>query len=381
MKSNFFENSIYIALIFTVCFPFVPQIVKSSDTQPLFAILIILYPIVNLLKTKKIIYFVFDKQIFYFLIFLLLILVLLFTNIFIFNNIPIFSRYFAFIQFLIAIFIGLFLKIRVNFNWIFYILIIYVLFTFIYFFTNGFVEDLLIFSRDNNSEDLINIGRGARTLSPEPSFFALHIFNLYVIYKLLSKDIKSNFNHKNLIIISLLLLSSLSGYGIAIFLFLILTEYPKLLFFSFLLFFIFSPLLINVFSNYDSIRSVNLIIKIITENPFSILETDASILSRLNSFSFYSNNIKENLIFGDNFSIVEGGGLIGVVSGIGCIGIIFLLILLFKIFLNIKNFKLLSTLLFWLIINFVSGPFGIATIGIIIGLIFRNKRNSVQISC
>jgi hypothetical protein len=114
-----------------------------------------------------------------------------------------------------------------------------------------------------------------------------------------------------------------------------------------------------------------LIIKFITQDPFSIFQSDASVASRLTSFNFYFNNIKNNFILGDNFTIMEGGGLIGVISGIGMIGLIFLFIYLFKICTKFN--KLNFILIFWSILNFISGPFGIPTMGIIIGLVLRNK--------
>ena len=79
-------------------------------------------------------------------------------------------------------------------------------------------------------------------------------------------------------------------------------------------------------------------------------------------------------MFGDNFTILEGGGLIGVISGIGLIGLILFIIYLFKICTKFDKIKVILILFFWSILNFISGPFGIPTMGIIIGLVFRNKK-------
>ncbi len=372
MKVNLIEKLFFAIFVYVVCFPFIPQVVKSSDTQPLLTILFILYPLFKIFKTKNLIYIKISNQILiYFSLILFLLLVLVFNIIF-FNKIPIYSRYFAFIQFLIAIFFGLFLQIKTNKNWLSYIFLIYLLFTFIYYLTNGFFEELLIASRDVDTEELFNLGRGARTLSPEPSFFALHMFNLYVIYKLLYKESKPKIQFINTLLISVLLLSSLSGYGFLIFILLFFIEYTKISFFFLLLIILFYPSLLNVFYNYESLRSVDLIIKFITQNPFSIFQSDASVVSRLTSFNFYFNNIKDNFILGDNFTIFEGGGFIGVISGIGMIGLILLFIYLFKICTKFN--KLNFILIFWSILNFISGPFGIPTMGIIIGLVLRNKK-------
>lgn len=374
MKINFIEKIFFVIFAFVVFFPFIPQVIRSSDTQPLLSILFILYPVFKFFKTENLLYFKLNNQTLIYLILILFLFLVLVFNIFYFNKTPIFSRYFAFIQFLIAIFFGLFLEIKNKKNWLSYIFLIYLFFTFIYFFTNGFLEELLIASRDIDTEELLNMGRGARTLSPEPSFFALHMFNLYVIYKLLNNETEPKIQFINILLISVLLLSSLSGYGFLIFIFLFFIEYTKLSFFLLLLIILFYPILLNIFYNYESLRSIDLIIKFITENPFSIFESDASVASRLTSFNFYFKNIKDNFMFGDNFTILEGGGLIGVISGIGLIGLILFIIYLFKICTKFDNIKVILILFFWSILNFISGPFGIPTMGIIIGLVFRNKK-------
>lgn len=377
MKVNFFEKLFFTIFIIVICFPFIPQVVKSSDTQPILTILFLLYPFFIIFKSKNLIVFKLNKQFLLYLLIIVCLIVVFLLNILLFNKPPVFSRYFAFIQFLIAVFFGLFLKVHLKNNWLIYILSAYVIFTIIYFLTNGLIEDILISSRENNSEDLINMGRGARTLSPEPSFFALHVFNLYVINAMLKNTVSSKIRLYSLGLISILLLSSLSGYGFLIFVFIMVIEYPKIVSLGFLGLLLFTPLFLNFFANYETVRAVELIIKIITESPFSIFESDASIASRLGSFGFYFTNIQENILLGDNFSIVEGGGLIGIISGIGSIGLVLFVALIINLFGFISNRKLFFMLLFWVGINFVSGPFGIATVGLIIGLIFRSKHNKV----
>jgi hypothetical protein len=374
VKFKMIELVFYILFSFIIIFPFIPPLIPTSDTQPLLAIVFILFLFIGCRFDGTKFKVVLDRNIYFLLFFIVIALVNFVLNFSLFSKIPVYSRYFAFIQFLIAVFLGLFFKLKFNPKWFTYVLIIYSFFTIIYFLTNGFIENQLILSRDIESNDLFTIGRGARTLAPEPSFFALNLFNLFVINSLLKPVVSNRINTLNFSLLALLLLSSLSGYGILILFIILLVEHPKkVLLFSFIILLLF-PFFFEKLQQFENFRSAQLLIKIATESPLSIASSDASIESRILSFTNYIEIIKDNLFLGDNFSVVEGGGLIGLISGLGIIGLIYSIILFIKIFNYILFSKVFIVLLFWFFLNFVSGPFGIPAFGIIIGLILRNKQ-------
>lgn len=376
IKLNMIESVFYILFSFIVVFPFTPPLIPSSDTQPLLTFVFILYFLMSPFFVSNRLKIVYDKNIYFFLFFIAVALIILALNISFFSKIPVYSRYFAFIQFLIAVFLGLFLKVKFNPKWFTYVLISYSFFTFIYFLTNGLIENQLILSRDIESSDLFNIGRGARTLAPEPSFFALNLLNLYVINSIFKPVVSNRIKILNFSLLALLLLSSLSGYGILILFVILIVQYPKKVLLFFCIILLLFPLFFEKLQQFENFRSAQLLIKIVTENPLSLVSSDASIASRLLSFTNYMVTIKDNLLLGDNFSVVEGGGLIGLISGLGLIGLIFSIIIFLKIFNHLSFLKLFLILLFWFFLNFVSGPFGIPAFGIIIGLILRNKQIS-----
>jgi len=371
-----FNISIFL-FYFIIIFPFIPQIVSSSDTQPLlliyFGLYLIFIPFWNSEKFKL------NRKSLAFFVLIIVLFFLQFLNYFISGKAPIISRYVAFIQLLVAIYFGNFLYFEFNNKWFKYSLIIYFILTIVYFSTNGFIENILVQSRDASSEDLMIMGRGARTMSPEPSFFALHLFNLYVINELLRFK---NYGKKDLIenvLLFILLFSSLSGYGILIFFFILSIEYPKFVITSTLILFSFFTFFYERLISYENFRSIDLILRVISDGPISLLENDASISSRMDSFVTYYTSIKDNIFLGDNFSVLEGGGFIGLISGLGLIGFLYLIIINLKILGFISSPKLVLILIFWFLLNLISGPFGIPTIGLIVGLILRNSKLKFKI--
>jgi O-antigen ligase len=376
IKLKMIESVFYILFSVIVFFPFIPPLIPSSDTQPFLTLVFILYLLIGCHFVGTKLKIVLDRNIYFLLFFIFVVLINFVLNYSLFSKVPVYSRYFAFIQFLIAVFLGLFFKINFNPKWFTYVLISYSFFTVIYFLTNGLLENQLILSRDIESSDLFNIGRGARTLAPEPSFFALNLFNLFVINSILKPVVSNRIKTLNFSLLALLLLSSLSGYGILILFIILLVQYPKkVLLFSCIILLLF-PVFFEKLQQFENFRSVQILIKILTENPLSLVSSDASIASRFLSFTNYIETIQDNLLLGDNFSVVEGGGLIGLISGLGLIGLIYSIILFIKIFNYILFPKLFIIIIFWFFLNFVSGPFGIPAFGIIIGLILRNKQIS-----
>jgi hypothetical protein len=375
LKKSKLDSLFYYTFIFLIAFPFIPQLIKSTDTQPSLIIFILLFILFGSIYRKNKLEFKINKNIYWYLFFIILVISILFLNVFIYLKFPNINRYFSFIQFMIAVFCGLFIKIDLPENWLTKILILYLIFTCLYFLTNGYIEDFLISSREMNSTDLAIIGRGARTLSPEPSFFALHLFNLYILNKLQYKNYGLNeINIRlNYILISIMLIMSLSGYGMLIFFIISFFEFPKKFIFLSILLISFTTLFISQIQSFESFRAFGLLIKFISENPLEVFQTDSSISTRFSSFNIYVNSIKDNFLLGDNFTLLEGGGIISLISGLGIVGLIFSIIIVINIFKHLKNPSFFFLFITWFTIFFISGPIGIPTFGFIIGLFLTNN--------
>ena len=92
------------------------------------------------------------------------------------------------------------------------ILYIYIFFSFIYFISQGSIESFLISSRGEQIGQNFISGRGASTLSPEPSFFVFQIISLFIFYKLTSSH--NEYDSKITLCTIFLLIISFSGYGL-----------------------------------------------------------------------------------------------------------------------------------------------------------------------
>ena len=349
-------------LLITICFPFIPQLIPESDNQPTFSVILLIYFFLIAISSNtkfKISY----KLILISLIFLFILLI---SAGLVIEDQLYYTRIFSFIQFLLAIIFSISSYFKFNVSWFKSIFGIYFLFTIIFFISNGLVEDFLISSRLESSSNLLLSGRGARTLSPEPAIFAKHLLNLIVLYFLITK--KEIITGKQFLIISIMLISSLSGYGFMIFLVLFFLFFRRLFYLSGFLFFIIIGFL--DFTNFLNFRFVQLINGILNEG-LTFLYLDSSFVTRLNSFFIHFESLMNNLLVGDSFSIYGGGGFISIISAFGLFAVFFFLLIIIKIVLKKSTMKLKFLLLFWFSINFLSGSFSNAIIGIIIGLILK----------
>jgi hypothetical protein len=366
----------------TVFFPFLPAFISSTDTQPTLFMLAITAITLFLISPKF--FSTHLNQDFTILVYIFALILISFISILInsifYDQIVILPRYISFLQFLAALIFGYtnsfyFFKKYAN-----SIFVIYFVFTIIYFLTNGIIENIFIKSRIfSEGQDLASMGRGARTLSPEPSFFAIQMFNLFLIYTLLleKEGIKKVFNNKKVIlIVSFCLLCSLSGYGFAIFFVILAAFFTRYIFILFGFAIIFNSLIIDLLDGFSNLRGIGLILKIIKNNPLILVSTDLSFATRFNSFFAYIDRFKNNFFIGDGFSLLEGGGFISIVASLGLIGFLIILYLLIKIARTIKSGKLKYLLIFWFFLNLFSGPIGIPALGIIFGLIIRPINNN-----
>ncbi|MEE1884716.1 hypothetical protein [Pedobacter flavus] len=366
----------HIGMFFTIFFPFIPSIIPGTDTQPTFFLLFncsMIYLLVNYQYQSRYFELNYNKIGAISALFGLILMSVILAKLFIASP-TLWARIISFLQFSFALFFAYnsayFFKIE-SLKKVFWV---FAIFSVIYFLTHGLVERILISSRTDSFEMLAASGRGAKTLSPEPSFFALHMFNLYLIFHLLaSKESKKKYGDVVFWLTSFCLLASLSGYGFIIFLLILSMRYTKTMIIFGLIFMASSGLILNYFDSLADFRGIKLLTEILLKNPALILN-DASFASRFGSFFAYIENIKNNFIFGDGFTLLQGGGFISIVSSLGLLAAIFLIYVIVQIFkLKDGSAALKFMLVFWFLLNLFSGPIGIPTLGVIVGLILRRN--------
>lgn len=361
-------------ILFSLFFPYIPSIIPSSDTQPLF----LLISISNMLYIITIYghqYTVPMKKTFAVLIITLtIIIVTLFGNMF--NKDPfLVSRFVSFLQLLLSIVYISLNRVYLNVAIFKRIIITYCIFTLIFFLTSGLVERILISSRsDELYQSLIKSGRGGSTLSPEPSFFALIIFNIFVLSRLY--NIKFTiFKIPDYIIYIMLLFSSLSGYGFLLACIIVFYTFPLFSIFSVSFVLLLSPFLQVIINKYLNIRFIYLISLVLKKGILYLLTADASTSTRVNSMIQYLRYFIKTLPIGDGFSIYGGGGFVSILSALGIIGLLLLFFIIIRIISKTDfNLTLKVLLLLWFIVNFISGPIGLPILGVIIGLIIGKER-------
>jgi hypothetical protein len=280
-------------------------------------------------------------------------------------------RIVAFAQFVVAVLWGYFhpdLLARIDLR---KVLWIYVVFTVVFVVTNGAVESVLIRSRAlGHFARLTGTGRGVSTLSPEPSFFALQIFNLYLVrWMVLQRAERSRHRTQVFLLSSACWMASLSGYGLFI---LVVSTFVS----ATLLFAVGGGILIGLvprlalFESVTRTRAVSLLLSIIEDRGIFSVLTDVSFSIRLSSFRQYIDVIQEHTIFGDGFSFAGGGGFISVIAGLGFTGILFLLPFVLIVLLAPGfGWRLRIALVFWFAVNTISGSIGVPSIGVVLGLI------------
>lgn len=378
---SFIPGKLFHSLIFfTLFFPFIPSLIPSTDTQPTFLLFItisLFYLLVQYKALPNYYNLSYNKLLGLISLFILTIFLVAINN-FIGNKPILWARIISFFQFLLAIFFALNSKYFFEEKNLRRVFFIFAIFSIIFFLTKGLVERILIPSRAESFEMLIDSGRGARTLSPEPAFFALHILNLFVIYSLLFGSILQSKRNRLLFFVALFcLIISLSGYGVVIAVLLLFLRYTKIAFVTLGTLAALSGVILEYFSSLAQFRGLSLLLKIVSSNPAVLLQADRSFSSRFASFFSYLNTIKQNLILGDGFTVNQGGGYISIISSIGIIGLLFFIYFLIKVFRKRISGKLKFLIFFWFLINLFSGPIGIPTLGFIIGLILRKQRIKV----
>jgi hypothetical protein len=368
-------------LIYTVFFPFIPAIIWGTDTQPNFSIVVL----VMVLFMRKQIDFRLKQKHYFVLVPMFVAFIASLFNRFIGEYEIYWNRIFSFCQFFLALFIGISYDFNLKKDTVNKIYILYFIFTIIFLLTNGAVENLVL-GRYIEREDLLFSGRGARTLSSEPTFFAISLINIFIIDRILkskdSDDIKEKWQYW--VLFAVCLVASYSGYGALLLLIIVAISVPTKYYpFAFLL-----AVVIFVYNPSDIIESNIRFFYIINSFLASdwnfqtiddLILVDASIGIRFWSFKSYLDTFINNPLLGDAFSLKQGGGFVSLPASLGVVGLVFVLYI-FKIILLMPYKKGLKILLIlWYVINFISGPIGIPANGLIIGLIikyYEDKRSN-----
>lgn len=366
-------------IIFTIFFPYIPGLIRSSDTQPFFILIISCWIVESLLIRKPFgdIFRINNRIVFYFIWILALLFLSIFVNKFLGEPVRL-TKVVAFYQFILAVLFGFANQMDFESKTFKKVLQCYLIFTILFFLLGGFVEDLLIGSRNVDTEFLLSTGRGAKTLSPEPSQFATQIFNILVLYILLFTNNERRFENIFYIIAGFCLLASFSGYGLFIFGALFFVWKPRLSIILLIVVIALSPIVINYLRIASSARFIRIAIYLL-ENGFSSLTTSGIGAGRVNSFLSGVESFLNNFLWGDGFSVSLTGGLITLPSALGIFGFLFLLIIARSI-VRIRripfNYRLF--ILFWFFVNLISGTIAIPIIGIIIGFILRPDLDKIH---
>jgi len=367
-------------LVCVVLFPFVPAIIRSSDTQPTFTFVFCIALLTSFALPAV------GSRLFHIsywgvtatvtLVFLLYFLLLLANLVDARASIP--SRLFSFCQFCAAVVWAYSGKHEWTTKSLYRAMQIYLVFTFVYFLTNGLVENVLIHSRAALSASLFESGRGARTLAPEPSFFAMQVFNIYLLYRLIERRGVLRTNRLPfLALVSFCLVSSLSVYGAIALLLILAVEFPKLFAFATLFLVSATSVAQGVLQHWGSVRAVSFILALVSSHGgiAKIFLLDASLASRVSSFLAYLSSFAAHPWTGNGFSLLQGGGFISIVTAFGLVGLLFFSWAFLKILTAPYSRGTTVLLTVWFVMNFISGPIGIPIIGVIFGTVL--SRSSV----
>ena len=365
--------------VWAVLFPFVPVLIPSSDTQPTFLLVLLLAMLISLAFPAT------GRRLFRLslpgAIAATLVAVGVYACLVIANlsradsTIP--SRLISFLQFSAAAFWAYAGKHEWSEKVLFRALVIYAVFTVIYFATGGIIENTLIHSRMENAEILFAMGRGARTLSPEPSFFALQVFNIFVLARILfSRAHDGSVNSLRWVLITgFCLAASFSAYGAILLVLVVLAVYPRLFVLVAVLAIASWGILSRYMADWDSVRAVKVLFALVQARGSltDLTSLDASLSSRLVSFGDYVRSFGRNPFFGDGFSLYQGGGFVSIVAALGLAALGFFVAVLRKIVMMPLDHRTKVILLIWFAMNFISGPIGIPIIGVVVGTLLRRR--------
>jgi hypothetical protein len=360
-------------LFLLAAFPFVIPIVPGTDTQPAFSLLAIAIMVLALLASIERIRPIPVASLVLATTLvaggLLWLAASLVANGFV---MPTVNRVASFVMFLLAVAVGLVNTRLITPFRITMALATYIVFTVVFFVTDAAVERTLIQSRATESFALAAAaGRGAASLSPEPSFFAFQIFSLFLAARLMVWD-KLRQPAKRFVTLAsaALLLGSLSGYG-ALYALVVLavSGFRYILGAGVLLV---AAVAATTFVGFDAgtLRFVQIATTILSASGSDavLFFADQSFGERMRSFGDYLGIFMSNMLFGDGFAYFGGGGLVSLPAGVGLYGAALLLLFLLAISTVKARVSTRLVLLFWFIAQSISGPIGLPFVGLIIGM-------------
>ncbi|MFC3712435.1 hypothetical protein ACFOMD_07635 [Sphingoaurantiacus capsulatus] len=364
-------------LFLAAAFPFLIPLVPFADTQPTFALFALLFAGLAILSS-------FDRRVdvrrsdmlFAAAIVIggLLALIASFAaNRFDAGNV---NRMISFGLLLVAIAAGLLNRGLISAYRVTTVLKIYAVFTAIYFTTNAAVERLIIRSRSEEALSMLTAGgRGAATLSPEPSFFAFQIFTIFMLTRLTAwHELTGRQRHVVQILTVALLLSSLAGYGIVYAAIVVALAGWRYMLSAVVLGG--GALVVLAGSiNLDALRFVQLFASLATSLSSDTLKiVDLSAAERLKSFSEYLAVFAAHPWFGDAFAYYGGGGLGSLPAAVGLYGLLLLLLFVSAILVARTGFKMKLALFAWFVLQYISGPVGLPFVGLLIGMTIAHSK-------
>jgi hypothetical protein len=365
-------------LAWAVLFPFVPALIRSTDTQPVFLLAFGVAALCALLlpHTGARLFRMSREGALFIAAAVAAATLSIVVGYILGTATPLTTRVFAFMQFCAAAAWAAYGTFRWRGRLLLATLLVYLAFTLVYFGTGGLVEDLLIGSRGEASESMLLSGRGARTLSPEPSFFALHVFNLCVLAHVSGAWREFGRVERMLFVgaACACMLASFSAYGAVLSLVVLGVAYPWIAVgVAATLAFLLGPV-VELLRLLPEIRMVGIILALLEARGAiqTLVLLDASLGVRLESFIEYVRVFADRPLLGDGFSLYQGGGFISIVAALGAPAALFFLLLAIRIALG--GFALGATVLacVWLLVNGTFGPVGIPALGVIAGSILAS---------
>jgi hypothetical protein len=374
------SGSVHVLLAFTVLFPFVPSIISGTDTQPTFLLAIVFAGVVALAVPAA------GARLFRITLPGAAVVccgaAALFAWLTLANWLQpgnaLLMRIGSFIQFSAALLWSYMGRFQWRQRHIVGALVVYFVFTIVYFATGGVIEEVLIRSRTEDAAFLFGSGRGARTLSPEPSFFALQVFNLFVLYRVLRFDRTASPRVKLLVtsLVVFCMAASFSAYAALLLVVVLAISYPVFTLGLVSVAFILDSPIQRSLMEYESFRGIAVLLTLIdnTGGVRELIRIDASAAGRLLSFGAYMQDIRENPVFGNGFALYQGGGLISIVAGLGLGALLLFITVAGRIGGGEYSVATKALLLVWLALNVISGPIGIPILGVIAGSILTGWR-------
>jgi hypothetical protein len=374
------------ALAWAVLFPFVPSVVRTSDTQPLFLLVFLAAVAVALLlpDVGEKVFGVTAAGAAFIAAAVAAATLSIVVSYILGTAAPLPARVFAFVQFAAAAAWAAYGRFEWRGRLLLAAVMVYAAFTPVFFATGGALEDVLIGSRGLASESMLMSGRGARTLSPEPSFFALHMFNLCVLahvtgaYHRLSSPARSLF----IGLACLCMLASFSAYGAVLSMVVLAVTHPRVAIALIgILALALGPVL-ALLQLFPDVRMVGIILTLLEARGAlqTLLFLDTSVSVRFESLTAYVNVFAGRPLLGDGFSLYQGGGFISIVAGLGTPALLFFLMVVARIAVGGFAFGTAILAFAWLAVNGTFGPVGIPALGVIIGTILTRTRVPAPIS-